>query len=124
MTTMTQKILDFIPDMAQELPSLITGEPTSIDRLMLAAGICGWITDYQPADTTLWGRTLGDRDTHALVLETGTEDNHGFVLALKWENGELVKTIDYTGCTAEELADLGRAFLNAALAKHQQERRK
>lgn len=46
MSKTTGKILEFIPDMAQELPALVIGEPTTVDRLMLAASVCGWVMDY------------------------------------------------------------------------------
>ncbi|WP_274532506.1 hypothetical protein [Corynebacterium diphtheriae] len=43
--SLTEGMLDFIPSMARELPALVMGEPTTVDRLMLATSVCGWITD-------------------------------------------------------------------------------
>lgn len=112
------KILDFIPDMAQELPALAAGEETTIDRLMLAAAICGWITDYEPCDWQTWGRGLGDPDKLGVAAEAGiNEGGKAFAMMIERENKDLKTAIIINDCTSEELADLGRVFLNAAIEK-------
>lgn len=116
--THTEGMLDFIPDMAQELPSLVMGEPTTVDRLMLAASVCGWITDYERCDGATWGRGAGDKRKHGVVVEAGIDDDDKpFALMVEYENKEIKNAICFDeGCTAEDLADIGRVFLNAAIA--------
>lgn len=111
------KILNFIPSMAQELPALVAGEPTTVDRLMLAASICGWITDL-PMDYDREGwPVIIYRDDERYSYMAVTKNGIGIYDVT--EGNTAVAT--YPDLPAETLADLGRAFLNAAIAKHQQE---
>lgn len=113
----TEGMLDFIPDMARELPALVTGERTTVDRLMLAASVCGWITDYEPHEDESWARVVGNTRTHGVLIEADIycKDNP-CVSIVEYENKCIRNTISFAGCTAEELADIGRVFLNAAIA--------
>ncbi|MHC9641626.1 hypothetical protein ACQXX0_02250 [Corynebacterium diphtheriae] len=115
--SLTEGMLDFIPSMARELPALVMGEPTTVDRLMFATSVCGWITDYAPDEDESWGRVLGDTRTHGVFVEAGVycEDNP-CVSIVEYENKCIRNAISFEGCTAEELADVGRVFLNAAIA--------
>lgn len=116
--TYTEAMLDFIPSMAQELPALVMGERTSADRLLSAASVSGWITDYRRCDGATWGRCAGDKRKHGVVVESGIDDDgKPFVLMVEYENKEIKNAICFDeGCTYEELADIGRVFLNAAIA--------
>lgn len=122
--THTEGMLDFIPSMAQELPALVMGESTTVDRLMLAASVCGWITDYERCDGATWGRGAGDKRKHGVVVESGIDDDgKPFVLMVEYENKEIINAICFDeGCTAEDLADIGRVFLNAAIAVREAEK--
>ncbi|CAB0542594.1 hypothetical protein CIP107521_00692 [Corynebacterium diphtheriae] len=115
--TYTEAMLDFIPSMARELPALVMGEPTTVDRLMLATSVCGWITDYAPGEGESWVRVLGDTRTHGVLIEADVycKDNP-CVSIVEYENKCIRNAISFEGCTAEELADVGRVFLNAAIA--------
>lgn len=64
-----------------------------------------------------WGRVLGDTRTHGVFVEAGVycEDNP-CVSIVEYKNKCIRNAISFEGCTAEELADVGRVFLNAAIA--------
>lgn len=113
----TEAMLDFIPSMARELPALVMGERTTTDRLLLAASVCGWIIDYAPGEDEAWGRVLGDTRTHGVLIEADIycKDNP-CVSIVEYKNKCIRNAISFEGCTAEELADIGRVFLNAAIA--------
>lgn len=118
----TEGMLDFIPDMARELPALVTGERTTVDRLMLAASVCGWITDYEPHEDESWARVVGNTRTHGVYVEADIcYADTPCMSIIEYENKKIKNAITFEGCTAEELADIGRVFLNAAIAVREAE---
>lgn len=121
MTTHTEAVLDFIPDMAQELPSLVSGEPTTVDRLMLAASVCGWITDLPMHDDREgWPVNTSSAGETSMISALTTGDV--FIYKHNPDSDTDHFAIGLADLPVETLADLGRAFINAAIAKHEQER--
>lgn len=115
--SVTGEILDFIPYMADKFP-----HPIAERRKMMGASVCKWIADYDPCDWATWERTLGDYE-HRVDVESGIdEDGKPFALMIEWENLDLKKYVVFEGCTSEDLADIGRVFLNAAIAARRAER--
>lgn len=53
--------------MATELPDIVAGKPVTIDRLHLAAGVCGWIMDGEVDPKTVGMSDHLDADTLAEV---------------------------------------------------------
>lgn len=118
MSDTTATYLDVIPSIAAELPALVAGEPTTVDRLMLAAGVCGWITDMSPVDDdpNQWCRWLDDTHqgpVYVSVYAPTTSEEQG-MLSVYIPNNSM--GVALTGLSSTDLADIGRAFLNAAIA--------
>lgn len=122
--TNTHQWLHTIEQTSLLLHDIVEGRAVSVADLHKAAAVCGWITDYESADWDLWGRFIGDYKAHGICFEVGIEDDKGAALAVEYKEDEIVNGFQFTGATSQELADVGLAFLNAAIAvMHLEEKR-
>lgn len=121
---MSNTYLDFIPSMAEELPSIIAGGETTVDRLMLSAGLCGWVMDAPSEDVNDFGSKIHRakvemRDGDETVEIDRYPDSTFGISLVRGSHGTL-DIVCFSNLTREELSEIGRACIKIAAQGEQQ----
>lgn len=115
---MSNTYLDFIPSMAEELPSIIAGEKTTVDRLMLSAGVCGWVMDAPSEDVEDYGSKIHRAKVEMMdgyeTVEIDRYPDSTFGISLVRDSHDTLDIVCFSDLTREELAEIGRACLKLA----------
>lgn len=92
--------------------AMTTHRPTSIGE---------WLLEWDECNTGAYGTNIGPFGDHLDITAHGASSPDGAgIAAIEWRNGE----IDNVLCrdlTTQELADLARIFLRAAIDSHHKE---